>query len=307
MAAGHVDSGFDVERQNVTTLTLKEIWIEHVPAGQDVHFLKIDVEGLEESVLRGSDLTKFRPWIVVVEATLPMSQQENYEDWEPILLASGYSFSYADGINRFYVAEEHAELLSAFKYPPNMFFDDCKLSAHQEAETNAQKAVVSAQQAEVNAQQAEVNAQQAEVKVRQAEAKALQALSELQGVYASLSWRITRPLRALARAARRMKASFFSTLIAFKRVVKKILKPILARVIGFILAHPMLNKCSSVFIHIFPMIEARLRRFNFAAPSTITNSLKYRGPTEFTQLSPSARRIHADLKAAVKQHDKERH
>ena len=92
---------------------------------------------MEESVLRGNDWTLYRPWIVLVEATLPMSQVESYASWEPILLNAGYQFVYADGLNRFYLANERAGLQEAFKYPPNVF-DGFLLSAQQEAETKAQ-------------------------------------------------------------------------------------------------------------------------------------------------------------------------
>ena len=43
------------------------------------------------------------------------------------------------GLNRFYVAQEHPELLDAFQYPPNVF-DDYTKSQQIEAELRAQKA-----------------------------------------------------------------------------------------------------------------------------------------------------------------------
>lgn len=139
IAQKHASAGWIVEKQEVEVTTLTALWEEHVPEGQEVHILKVDVEGLEEAVIRGNNWSKYRPWIVVVEATLPMSQQESHEAWEPLLLNANYRFAYADGLNRFYVANEHAELLPAFKYPPNVF-DDFKLNVRQQAETRAQQA-----------------------------------------------------------------------------------------------------------------------------------------------------------------------
>ena len=139
IAQKHASAGWIVEKQEVEVTTLAALWEEHVPEGQEIHILKVDVEGLEEAVIRGNNWSKYRPWIVVVEATLPMSQQESHEAWEPLLLNANYRFAYADGLNRFYVANEHAELLPAFKYPPNVF-DDFKLSVRQQAETKAQQA-----------------------------------------------------------------------------------------------------------------------------------------------------------------------
>lgn len=121
IAAQHAASGYSVRRHAVEMLTLAAVWQQHVPVDQQVHFLKVDVEGLEQAVLAGNDWRRNRPWIVLVEATLPNSQVEAHEAWEPILLGADYLFSYADGLNRFYVAREHAELCSAFKFPPNVF------------------------------------------------------------------------------------------------------------------------------------------------------------------------------------------
>lgn len=89
--------------------------------GKDVHWLKIDVEGLEEKVLRGWDSQRLRPWIMVIEATVPTSPEVDYESWEPLVVGAGYRFVYFDGLNRFYVADEHPELLDAFALPPNVF------------------------------------------------------------------------------------------------------------------------------------------------------------------------------------------
>jgi hypothetical protein len=90
-------------------------------AGRPVHWLKIDVEGLEEDVLRGWDSQTLRPWIIVIEATVPMSTELRYAGAEHILVSADYRFAYFDGLNRFYVAAEHAELLPALQIPPNVF------------------------------------------------------------------------------------------------------------------------------------------------------------------------------------------
>src|SRR5690606_22394662 len=102
--------------------------------------------GFEEAALRGNAWDKYRPWVVVVEPTLPMAHVESHETWEPLLLEPGYQLAYADGLNRFYVAKEHPELLPAFKYPPNVF-DEFKLMAQQEAESRGTQAESRAMQA----------------------------------------------------------------------------------------------------------------------------------------------------------------
>ena len=85
-----------------------------------IHFLKVDVEGAEDQVLRSNDWNRHRPWIVVVEAITGGSHLPNHDRWEPLLLANGYSFAYFDGINRFYVERDQghrSELLAAPIWP----------------------------------------------------------------------------------------------------------------------------------------------------------------------------------------------
>ena len=88
-----------------------------------VHFLKIDVEGMEAAVLRGLSLRTIRPWIILVEATVARTQIPNHQEWELLLTDRGYRFVHFDGLNRFYVAEEKAELIPRLEIQPNIFDD----------------------------------------------------------------------------------------------------------------------------------------------------------------------------------------
>ncbi len=115
------ERGYRKVEYKVHVKTLTEICINlHIAP---IHFLKIDVEGAENEVLEGIDFSKLRPWIVVVESTLPNTQIEDYANWEPILLNANYDYVYFDGLNRFYVAQEHPELRKSFITPPNVFDD----------------------------------------------------------------------------------------------------------------------------------------------------------------------------------------
>ena len=100
--------------------TLPSICRQYAP--RDIHFLKIDVEGAELAVLEGADFATYRPWVVLVEATAPMSTRETHAEWEHILIEAGYRFVWFDGLNRFYVALEHHDRLAPkFRTPPNVF------------------------------------------------------------------------------------------------------------------------------------------------------------------------------------------
>ena len=120
-AARLAAEGYAVERRVVAVATLAEVCAEHVRG--EVHFLKVDAEGGECEVLAGADFGRFRPWIVVMEATAPLSQAPRHEGWEGLLTAAGYRFVWFDGLNRFYVAAEHGELARHFQAPPNVFDD----------------------------------------------------------------------------------------------------------------------------------------------------------------------------------------
>lgn len=124
------ERGFDTVIRKVELDTLNSILEQHLVG--DIHFLKVDVEGAEKDVLKGLDLSRFRPWIVVVESTEPLSQQENFEEWESLIVDFDYEMVYFDGLNRFYLAVEHRELAAAFATPPNVFDDFITLSQWQD-------------------------------------------------------------------------------------------------------------------------------------------------------------------------------
>jgi FkbM family methyltransferase len=105
VAARNRADGRAVQQRTIEVMTLAEVCRQHAPA--DIHFLKIDVEGAEAQVLAGADFSTYRPWIVVVEATLPLTQVDASAAWEPALLAARYRFAWFDGLNRFYIADEH--------------------------------------------------------------------------------------------------------------------------------------------------------------------------------------------------------
>jgi FkbM family methyltransferase len=88
-----------------------------------IDFLKVDVEGWEREVLYGLDLNKYRPTILLVESIWPETRTESQSEWEDDLIGARYTFVYFDGINRFYLANEHLHLKEHFALPPNIFDD----------------------------------------------------------------------------------------------------------------------------------------------------------------------------------------
>ncbi len=115
-------AGFEYHDAEVEIRTLAQICHEHVTG--EIHFLKIDVEGGEKAVLSGADFNLYRPWIAIVEATAPMSTLQTHIEWEDILISAGYQFAWFDGLNRFYLAEEHTQELARHFVTPVNVFDD---------------------------------------------------------------------------------------------------------------------------------------------------------------------------------------
>jgi FkbM family methyltransferase len=100
----YASEGRDVIAREVEVVPLQEIVDLHVDSPVD--FLKVDVEGFEAEVLTSVDWSRFRPRVVVVEATNP-------EQWSTILLDAGYVMVQYDGINNFYVTDEEVESTGA--------------------------------------------------------------------------------------------------------------------------------------------------------------------------------------------------
>jgi FkbM family methyltransferase len=119
IAQQQLERGFEFNEITVPCVTLAAIFKK--TAGHDVHWLKIDVEGYEQEVLTSWGKGRIRPWIVVLESTLPGTKTDCHEQWEGLILGKGYRFAYFDGLNRFYVSNKHLELLATFGPGPNVF------------------------------------------------------------------------------------------------------------------------------------------------------------------------------------------
>jgi FkbM family methyltransferase len=222
------EEGRTIETVCIPVRRLADICREYVKG--DVHFLKIDIEGGEKAALQGADLETWRPWIIVVEATVANTTIPTHEQWESLLLEHRYSMVYADGLNRFYLAEEHAELAAAFSVPPNVFDRYIRHADHVfRSDVMALKDHATALEADVHRQmERAVAAEQQVITVqtqmedviatltaeldhatqemwesnRLANILVVERQSQIEAVYASTSWRLTAPLRALARMSR---------------------------------------------------------------------------------------------------------
>jgi FkbM family methyltransferase len=169
ISVGHADHGMCVKDVTVPTVRLDNAIAKHGFAETEIHFLLIDTEGAELQVLRSIDLTKVRPWILIVEATTPGSTAPNHAAWEPLVLDAGYHFCLFDGLSRYYVSSEKGEeFLQLLSYPVCVFDDFVTLN------------------------ELRLKEELDETSARLDEALALTA-----ALRATWSWRLTRPLRAV--------------------------------------------------------------------------------------------------------------
>jgi FkbM family methyltransferase len=121
IADGHRTSGWRTTEEVVPARRLDAVLEEHLRPGDDVHFMVVDTEGSERAVLASADLRRWRPWVLVVEATMPNSTKPTHEEWEHLVLDAGYEFCLFDGLSRFYVAAAHADRLrAALSRPANV-------------------------------------------------------------------------------------------------------------------------------------------------------------------------------------------
>ncbi|HEX4169523.1 MAG TPA: FkbM family methyltransferase [Bryobacteraceae bacterium] len=130
-----IQHGYEAEEKTVKITTLAAICREHVHCPID--FLKVDCEGWEKLALDGADWERFRPVVVIVEATEPGTTIPSWQQWEPLIESARYDMVYFDGLNRFYLRRESEYLRYHFEAPPNVF-DEFTLYATAKAEQTAQ-------------------------------------------------------------------------------------------------------------------------------------------------------------------------
>lgn len=100
----HATNGMANDELTVRALPLSVI-LEKYVGGRHIDFLKIDIEGSEKEALESLDFSRWSPTIICIEATKPGSPEPNYQEWEHILTANGYTCALFDALNRFYTKD----------------------------------------------------------------------------------------------------------------------------------------------------------------------------------------------------------
>jgi FkbM family methyltransferase len=175
--------GFTQAPRPVKTSRLDDVLLEHAN-GRQIDFLKIDVEGAEREVLESFELSSVRPTVLVVEVLAPLSNTLAADDWEQVVLDAGYLRAAFDGVNRFYVPEEHADLVPALGYPISVL--DRFVPHPRQSPIERELDLDPWSTSEF-------------LEMLRDAATAREAIHELNEMKGTLSWRITRPLRSVRR------------------------------------------------------------------------------------------------------------
>jgi FkbM family methyltransferase len=132
--AGQTFEPFDVEVR-----TLASILQTFEPGS--VHVVKIDVEGMESAVITGAKLATTRPWVLVIEATVPNSRERSSKAWSKKVVSAGYELVLFDGLNEFYVRDDLPDVKQVLAAPANVFdqwvpyeLERCRESIREAAE-----------------------------------------------------------------------------------------------------------------------------------------------------------------------------
>jgi FkbM family methyltransferase len=118
IAEHHATSGFEPRKILVPTVRLDSLL---AASRDDVHWMKVDVEGMETSVLRSWGDSVVRPWLLVIESTFPGSQTPTQDEWIEEVLKRDYREVFYDGLSRFFLHHSQREREGAFKAAVNVF------------------------------------------------------------------------------------------------------------------------------------------------------------------------------------------
>ena len=127
IAERHLGSGFDKRKILVPTVRLDNLLAS---VTGDIHWMKIDVEGMETEVLKSWGDHPCRPWVLLIEATFPNTQERTDDLWIEEVRQRGYQEAHFDGLSRYFVHVSHSDLARCLDTPANVFDAFHVTSAH---------------------------------------------------------------------------------------------------------------------------------------------------------------------------------
>lgn len=308
-------AGRDVLQRDIAVHTLDQLCAQQ--AAPAIHFLHVGADAAE--ALAGLDLQRWRPWVVIAAGG---TQRR--------LLEHGYALAHDDGMQHYYAAAEHPEVLAALRLPPHPS-DDFQLcedhpyshpladwrqraataeAAAQESRTWAMAHVEEWKQKDYLSTENKLRAERASAALDVMTARALAAESQLGplrersahaegtlgAVYASLSWRITLPLRVgklyagkALRLARRVAGRV-------KRGAIGAVKRVLRYAVHFVVSRPRLSFLVRRTAARFPLLVRLLRRVAMQSQARAADAAQAPPSADLQQLPAAARQVYDDLR-----------
>lgn len=274
------ERGETVITHPIPLVTLESVVEEH--CDDLVHLLVVEADWAVPGVLAGADLSRWRPWVLVLATPAPASGEADDPVWEPLVIGARYEKVLYDGHNTYYLAEEHADLAAAFEIPPTALDDFALASGHRHVDQDEvaglrrdvaslslaldrSQASVSryeelARSTEEWARSTEAQLKLSEEQATTAQARAAQAEQVMNGMRRSLSWAVTAPLRVVPvamRASRRVAAP----------KVKNAARPVLATGLRMVRSNKALHRLATAVVAKLPSAGPRLRAFASARPA----------------------------------------
>ena len=164
--------------------------------------------------------------------------------------------------------------------------------------------------AEAQAAQANERASHAEAQATQANERANTARQQLEAVVNSRSWKITKPLRLASKFSQWFTRGSIAWLtFAPGSRPRRVMRTGLISAMNKVRSRPGLKMLALKALNKFPRLKQRLWNITFAqagihVPQYSTPSVE-KHDVGAAHLSPRARQIYADLKAAIEKHNKE--
>jgi hypothetical protein len=191
--------------EEMPTRTLDDILAQAGWTGTEIHFLSIaaqtGADGSAADILRGLDLQRWRPWVLVIGSGTPNGDGPIQPDWDKMVGAAGYAFRLFDGLSRFYVAHERAADLGGDTWAPANVGDNFTSANERrlarelgEAKTLCDAAIKQS----ISWRTVALERWSEGMEFAGREADERQRLQmEFMALQQTLSWRVTRPLRAV--------------------------------------------------------------------------------------------------------------
>jgi FkbM family methyltransferase len=110
MQKEHDEENLSFQEMSIKMVALKTLFKRHKV--NKIQFMKIDVEGLEDEVLKSNDWKRYRPEVLCIEAN------HIVQDWQTYLIDQGYKLVFNDGLNDYYAdtKTKHAEEFDYVQY-----------------------------------------------------------------------------------------------------------------------------------------------------------------------------------------------